>query len=70
VGSCAERIVCRCLRVTEHEVITAIQTLGLRTVKEVGRATEAGTGCTCCHKEIAAYLAVYSSSSEPICSAR
>jgi hypothetical protein len=36
----------------------------------VGKATEAGTGCTCCHKEIAAYLAVYSSSSEPICSAR
>jgi NAD(P)H-nitrite reductase large subunit len=70
VGSCADRIVCRCLKVTEHEVITAIQTLGLRTVKEVGRATEAGTGCTCCHKEIAAYLAVYSSSSEPIFSAR
>lgn len=70
VGSCAERIVCRCLRVTEHEVITAIQTLGLRTVKEVRAATEAGAGCNCCHKEIAAYLAVYSSSSEPICSAR
>lgn len=71
VGSCADRIVCRCLRVTEHEVISAIVTLGLRTVKEVRQATEAGTGCNCCHEEIAAYLAVYSpSSSEPICSAR
>jgi NAD(P)H-nitrite reductase large subunit len=72
VGSCADRVVCRCLRVTEDEIITAIQTLGLRTVKEVSRATEAGTGCTCCHKEIAAYLAVYSpsSSSANMCSAK
>jgi NifU-like protein len=61
--------VCRCLKVTEQEVISAIITLGLRTVKEVRQATEAGGGCTCCHKEIAAYLAVYSSSSSPlICS--
>jgi bacterioferritin-associated ferredoxin len=72
VGSCAERIVCRCLKVAEQTVITAIVTLGLRTVKEVRQATEAGTGCNCCHREIAAYLAVYSpsSSSEPICSAK
>jgi NAD(P)H-nitrite reductase large subunit len=61
--------VCRCLKVTEQEVISAIVTLGLRTVKEVRQATEAGDGCTCCHKEIAAYLAVYSSSSSAlICS--
>jgi bacterioferritin-associated ferredoxin len=69
VGSCPDRVVCRCLKVTEQEVISAIVTLGLRTVKEVRQATEAGDGCTCCHKEIAAYLAVYSSSSSPlICS--
>lgn len=54
---------------TEEAVISAIVTLGLRTVKEVRQATEAGTGCNCCHKEIAAYLAVYSSSASPlICS--
>ena len=53
---------------TEHEVVTAIVTLGLRTVKEVRQATEAGGGCNCCHKEIAAYLVVYSSSSPLICS--
>ncbi len=35
---------CRCLRVTEETVVTAIVTLGLRTVAEVRRATEAGTG--------------------------
>jgi NAD(P)H-nitrite reductase large subunit len=73
VGSCPDRVVCRCLRVTEQEVISAITTLGLRTLKEVRRATEAGTGCNCCHRELSAYLAVYSpspSSSPNICSAR
>lgn len=71
VGSCPDRVVCRCLGVTEEAVIGAIVTLGLRTVKEVRRATEAGDGCTCCHKELAAYLAVYSPSSSPnMCSAK
>ena len=72
VGSCPDRIVCRCLKVTEEVVIGAIVTLGLRTVKEVRQATEAGDGCTCCHKEIHAYLAFYSPSSSPsvICSAK
>lgn len=69
VGSCPDRVVCRCLRVTEQVVIDAIVTLGLRTVKEVRTATEAGDGCTCCHREISVYLTVYSSSSSPlICS--
>lgn len=71
VGSCPDRVVCRCLKVTEHAVVTAITTLGLRTVHEVRAATEAGDGCTCCHREIEAYLTVYSSSSSPnMCSAR
>ena len=72
VGSCPDRVVCRCLRVTEETVIGAIVTLGLRTVKEVRQATEAGDGCTCCHKELAAYLTVYSPSPSPsvICSAK
>ena len=72
VGSCPDRVVCRCLKVTEQTLITAIVTLGLRTVREVRQATEAGDGCTCCHKELATYLAVYSPSSSlsDICSAR
>lgn len=71
VGSCPERVVCRCLRVTEEVIITAIRSLGLRTVKEVRTATEAGTGCNCCHRELHTYLAVYSSSSSPnMCSAK
>lgn len=60
VGSCPDRVVCRCLGVTEQEIVGAILALGLRTVKEVRRATEAGDGCNCCHREINAYLAVYS----------
>jgi len=84
VGSCADRVVCRCLKVTEQTVITAIVTLGLRTVREVRAATDAGNGCTCCHRELAAYLTVYApaqatpshspaslpSSLEPICSVK
>jgi bacterioferritin-associated ferredoxin len=71
VGSCAERVVCRCLKVTEHKVIEAITTLGLRTLSELRAATEAGDGCTCCHRELNTYLAVYASSSSPaICSAK
>ncbi|VTR94520.1 : Fer2_BFD [Gemmata massiliana] len=71
VGSCPDRVVCRCLGVTEQAIVTAIVALGLRTVKEVRQATEAGDGCTCCHRELNAYLAVYSPSSSPaICSAK
>ena len=73
VGGCPDRVVCRCLRITEQEVITAIVELGLRTVKDVRQATEAGGGCTCCHRELKAYLAVYSPSPSPspnMCSAK
>lgn len=72
VGSCGERIVCRCLKITEHTVVTAIRAHGVRTVYELRTLTGAGDGCTCCHKELRQYLAVYSpSSSSPlICSER
>ena len=72
VGSCPDRVVCRCLKVTEETIITAIRAHGVRTVRELKTVTAAGDGCTCCHKELRVYLEVYSpsSSSEPICSAR
>lgn len=71
VGSCPDRVVCRCLRVTEETIIGAIVGLGLRTVKEVRQATDAGDGCTCCHRELHAYLTVYSPSASPnMCSAK
>ncbi len=70
VGSCPDRVVCKCLGVTEEAVIAAITTLGVRNLKELRQATEAGDGCRCCHRELHAYLVVYSSSSAEICSAK
>lgn len=70
VGSCADRVVCRCLKVTEESVIAAIRTRGATTVLELRTITGAGDGCRCCHKELTAYLAVYapaSSSSPSMC---
>lgn len=71
VGSCGDRLVCRCLKVTEHAVVTAIRTIGLTTIQELKVATGAGDGCTCCHKQLKQYLTVYSPSSSPsMCSAK
>jgi bacterioferritin-associated ferredoxin len=73
VGSCSERYVCRCLKITEQEVIEAITIRGAASLTELRTITEAGTGCTCCHRELQTYLTIYSpsSSSSPlICSAR
>jgi bacterioferritin-associated ferredoxin len=70
VGSCGDRLVCRCLKITEHAIVTSIRTIGLSTIDEVKAATGAGGGCTCCHRELRQYLAVYSPSSPNMCSAR
>lgn len=76
VGSCPDRMVCRCLKVTEETIIVAIRQNGVATIKELKTITGAGDGCMCCHKELKSYLAVYSSSpssspsAEPICSVR
>ena len=71
VGSCGDRLVCRCLKITEHSIVTSIRTIGLTTIDELKAATGAGDGCTCCHKQLRQYLAVYSpSSSANMCSAK
>lgn len=44
--------ICNCMGVTRGEIIDAIKTKNLKTVEEVGEATEAGTGCGGCHPEI------------------
>ena len=59
-AGCPDRVVCRCLKVTEGAIVEAVTTLGLRTLKEVRRATGAGDGCTCCHKQIRALIEVHS----------
>ena len=69
VGSCSERYVCKCLKITENEVIEAITIRGATSLEELRTTTQAGTGCNCCHHQLQQYLTVYSSSSL-ICSAR
>ena len=58
-AGCPDRIVCRCLKVTEGAIVGAIVSLGLRTVADVKRATGAGDGCTCCHAQVREYLEVH-----------
>ena len=59
-SDCPNRVVCRCLNVTEATIINAISRLELRTVKEVRRHTGAGSGCTCCHGELRELLEQHS----------
>lgn len=68
-AGCPDRIVCRCLKVTEGTIVEAITTLGLRTVKEVRNVTGAGDGCTCCHQQIRAYLEVHAPTVAPMAAA-
>jgi bacterioferritin-associated ferredoxin len=69
--SCVSRVVCHCLNVTEDNVIEAITTLALRTVKDIQKHTGAGDGCTACHARLRAFLEQggYLASS-PICSVK
>ena len=71
-GDCPGRYACRCLRITEEEVVQAVTTLRLRTVDELRRHTGAGDGCTACHRTLRLLLHQHaqSSSSSPICSVR
>jgi bacterioferritin-associated ferredoxin len=72
-SGCTEKVVCYCLQVTEEALLVAVETLGLRTLKEVRQATGAGDGCTACHQRIRQSLEAQvqsSSSAEPICSVR
>ena len=68
--SCVANVVCHCLNVTEDQVVEAITTLALRTVKDVREHTGAGEGCTACHARLRAFLDqhAYLASSPPICS--
>jgi bacterioferritin-associated ferredoxin len=60
-GSCGDRIVCRCMKVTEDAVIRAVCVFGAETVPDLMAATGAGGGCMACRRELRNYLAVYTS---------
>lgn len=51
----ADRWVCTCLMVSEREIARAIRA-GAESVEAIGRACEAGTGCTACHDVLAQML--------------
>ncbi len=53
-------LICRCLGVTEDEVIHAITRFEIKTVKEIRLKTGAGDGCNACHKKLSMYLSLYS----------
>ena len=49
-------IICSCLDLTRGDIIAAIKAKNLKTVEEVGEATEAGTVCGACLDDIQALL--------------
>ena len=53
---CPDHIVCRCLQVTEAQVVRMIARLELRTVRDLRSMTGAGEGCTCCHAKLQEYI--------------
>jgi bacterioferritin-associated ferredoxin len=55
-SSCPDRVVCRCLNVTETQIIQAITTHDVHTIRELKRLANAGDGCTCCHAQLQEYL--------------
>jgi len=58
--SCPSKVVCRCLQVTEEQLVRMITALDLRTVRDLRRTTGVGDGCTCCHRDLQQYLQRYS----------
>jgi bacterioferritin-associated ferredoxin len=71
----SDRIICRCLRVTESGLVEALSTEEICDLKDVRRCTGAGSGCMACHRTIKEYLErrLYlcsSSSVPPSCSER
>jgi NAD(P)H-nitrite reductase large subunit len=69
-----EQYLCRCLRITEADVVETIVTLGLRSFEELRRCTAAGDGCTACHARLRECVERHacpgSSSALPICSVK
>jgi len=60
MSSVAEnKIVCRCLGISESCIQDAAQISSCESLKDVKQATGAGTGCMSCHGRIKAMLREY-----------
>lgn len=55
-SSCPDRVVCRCLNVTESQIIQAVAMHDVNTLRELRHLTGAGDGCTCCHGQLQDYI--------------
>jgi NAD(P)H-nitrite reductase large subunit len=47
------------MAVSQREIVTAIDTLGLESAEQVAAHTRAGTGCGTCRGDLAAVLAAH-----------
>jgi NAD(P)H-nitrite reductase large subunit len=66
-------IVCHCLNVTEAELVAAIRSHQIRSVRDVTRHTQAGDACTACRPQLLKLLkdeGYLDSSSDPKFSAK
>jgi NifU-like protein len=45
-------LLCRCLAVTQSQVVDCIAVTGAETVRQVTECTGAGRGCLSCHRKI------------------
>jgi NifU-like protein len=52
-----DRVVCRCLGVSESEIRCAVMEGTATCLRSVTRVTGAGGGCNCCHRAIRDFLA-------------
>jgi NAD(P)H-nitrite reductase large subunit len=72
-SDCSDEVVCACLQVTAGDVLEALGTCAIRTLKDLKRETGAGDGCMVCHRLLRKYLDEHvpqSALSSPICSER
>ena len=57
-----DEIVCHCLQIRASQIEDAVQFQGSETLRKVMETTEAGTGCTGCHRKICRLLSNHSTS--------
>jgi bacterioferritin-associated ferredoxin len=50
-------VVCRCLQVSQSELLDACGRCPIRSLQDVARETGAGSGCMACHRQIRRLLA-------------
>lgn len=62
--TCPDRVVCQCLQVKESQVVEALLSLEIRTLKDLRRCTGAGDGCTCCHETLKGLIEQHANAAE------